>query len=652
MGTISERTTVLRRLATLFGAAFGSISVLALLPAAAAGSAGFGPLSGPSGCLVAPGLKGTGGCGVGKALIGPAAVAASPDGANVYVVSGTVGSTVAASFGSIAIFKRDSTTGAISEVGCWSSDGTDGRDGASGACTPTPSLLGADGVTVSPNGLAVFVASSYSASVVAFGRNPVDGSLTRLGCFQSRPPGGSVCPYGNVFVSSGALVASANNRSLYIAAPATGSVSTLTKGVTEPATPASSTPSVPEPTVASIFGVPTTQVLANPCIAVNGFDGACAVGIATQGLDSLALSPDGKNLYGAAPESNAVDVFTPDAAGTLTQSSCLKVDPPPGLCRATKLMTSPTRLTISPDGRNVYAADAGSGGAKVDVFSRDASSGALTESGCVDLQPPEKHPENNEEEEEQEAHEPTPPDPCTSVPGLASVEVLAVSGDGSSVYAIGNGSAVIFSRDPASGKLTERSCANNDDSRCTSMPQLDGIDGAALSSDGREVYVTARGSGEVMVFGVGAAVTTSQASATSAGLARVSVACPRDLSTSCAGNVMLLRSVTKESPHGTKRGAHRTTKGAHVRMKKSVHGRTKKRAHARHGDRVTRIGAGDSAGFAIRPGAHATISVRLSPSSLRLLVAHRSLRLMAVVLARPRAGGSGYGRPIVLSLSR
>ena len=333
MGTISERTTVLRRLATLVAVALTSISGLALRPRRRPGAPALVRSAVPAGApLVAPGLKGTGGCGVGKALIGPAAVAASPDGANVYVVSGTVGSTVAASFGSVAIFKRDSATGAITEVGCWSSDGTDGRDGASGACTPTPSLLGADGVAVSPNGLAVFVASSYSASVVAFGRNPVDGSLTRLGCFQSRPPGGSACPYGNVFVSSGALVASANNRSLYIAAPATGSVSTLTKGVTEPGTPGSSTASVPEPTVASIFGVPTTQVLANPCIAVNGFDGACAVGIATQGLDSLALSPDGKHLYGAAPDSNAVDVFTPDAAGTLTQSSCLKVEPPPGLC--------------------------------------------------------------------------------------------------------------------------------------------------------------------------------------------------------------------------------------------------------------------------------------------------------------------------------
>jgi hypothetical protein len=67
---------------------------------------------------------------------------------------------------------------------------------------------------------------------------------------------------------------------------------------------------------------------------------------------------------------------------------------------------------------------------------------------------------------------------------------------------------------------------------------------------------------------------------------------------------------------------------------------------------VTRIGAGGSAGFAIRPGRRATVSVRLSPAFRRLLLQRRRLRLMAVVLARPSAGGSGYGRRVTLRLGR
>jgi DNA-binding beta-propeller fold protein YncE len=624
MRIASTHGAIVRKPATLFAVVVASISGLGLKPPMAVASAGFGPLSGPGGCLVGPGEQGTGGCGVGKALIGPSAVAVSPDGANVYVASGKVGPTVATSFGSLVILRREPATGAITEVGCWSSDGTDGRDGASGACTPTPSLLGADGVTVSPDGLSVFVTSSFSGSVVAFARNPTDGSLTRLGCFQYLLVGGLPCPYGNVFVSSGALVASADNRSLYIAAPTVGSISTFTTGLTEQPPAAGSPASTPAPTVASLFGATTPQGLDNPCIAVNGFDGACGVGVATLGLDSLTLSPDGRQLYAAAPGSNAVDVFTPGVAGALTESSCVKVDAPPGLCSSSKLMTSPTSLAISPDGQNVYAADSTDGNGKVDVFSRDSSNGALTESSCVDFLPPVKQPESKEEEEEEkeEKHEPAPPDRCTSVPGLESIDVLAVSGDGSAVYAIGGDSAVIFSRDPSTGKLTEASCADNEDSRCTSMPSLDDVDNAAVSPDGREVYVTAKGSGEVMVFGVGAAVTTAQASATTAGLARVAVACPRDLTRSCSGRVMLLRSVADRN------------------------------AHRRHRDRVRRIGVGGSAGFAIRPGARATVSVRLSRSSRRLLLSHRRLRVMAVVLAKPLAGGSGYGRPIMLRLNR
>jgi DNA-binding beta-propeller fold protein YncE len=456
---------------------------------------------------------------------------------------------------------------------------------------------------------------------------------------------------------------SADGRALYVAAPTEGSISTLTPPLVEPTstagststtgstsstgststssststskstssetTPATgsttggSTASVLEPTLASIFGNPAMQAVVNPCTAVNGYDGACAVGIATQGLDSLTLSPDGKQLYATAPGSSAVDVFAPGLAGALTETSCLMVDSPPGLCGASTLMSAPTGLAISPDGRDVYAADSDDGG-KIDMFSRDPSSGALTVLGCIDnLPPPEKHEEGNGEEEGEEGHEPTPADPCTSVPGLPSVEEIAVSADGSAVYAIGAESAVVFSRDPSTGKLTEVSCADGEDSHCTSFPTLDGVDGAALSPDGREVYVTAKGSDAVMAFGLGAAVTTSQASATSAGMARVAVACPRGLRRSCTGRLSLLRSLSG------------------------------KRVHGRHGRRaVRRIAAGDSGAFSIRPGADATIAVHIASSSRQLLLTHRSVRLMAVVVANPSAGGSGFGRPVTFKLER
>jgi DNA-binding beta-propeller fold protein YncE len=551
-------------------------------------------------------------------------------------VGGVAGTSVATSFGAVVILKRDAATGAITETGCLSSDGTDGRDGASGACTPTPSLLGTDGVAVSPDGSTVFVSSSSSASVVAFSRDPATGSLTRLGCFQGTPRQGAPCAAANLFSSSSSLVASADGGSLYVAAPLEGAISTLTAPSSAPsagaggssATASGSSSSAGSSsagaTLASIFTTPpTSSYLSNPCIAVNGLDGTCAVGTATQGLDALALSPDGKQLYGSAPGSKAIDVFAPGAGGALTETSCLKVQAPPGLCSSGTLMGVPNELAVSPDGRNVYASDSRSGTGSVDVFVRNPTTGALSDSSCVDFlaKPEPKEPGEEGEEGEHEAPS-TPADPCTSVPGLNEVSVVAVSGDGSSVYAIGSGSAAIFAREPATGKLTETSCAVDEDSRCTSLPSLRGVSGAAVSPDGREVYVVAAKSDAVMVFGIGAAVTSGQAVASRAGTARVRVVCPAGLRHACRGRVDLTRAVARAA----RRHSHR--------------------AGAR------RIGVGDSGLFSIRPGHQASVRVRLTAPARQLLLSRRRLRLMAVVRADASAGGSGYGRHVVLRLGR
>lgn len=621
-----------RRILTSGATAFAFVCVSGAGTAAstAIASTGFGPLSGANGCLVAPGHKsadsGTATCGVGKGLLGASAVAVSPDGKNVYVASGKTGATVAAGYGSVAILDRDAATGAISEAGCLSSDGTDGRDGASGACTPTPSLVGADGVAVSPDGSVVFVTASSSGSVVAFSRDAATGSLTRLGCFQFRPPVGSGCVTSNIFLSSGAIATSSDGKALYIAAPTPGAISTLIAGSGVSPAAAGSAATGTQASLASLFstavpGPPFT----NPCLAVNGFDGACSVGIATQGVDALTLSPDGNQLYAVAPGSAAVDAFTHDSAGALTESSCLKVSPPPGLCTGSGLMQSPTQLAASPDGSNVYVADSSNGEGQVDVLTRNPASGALADASCVDYLPEEKHGKEAEEEEdegEEESEGPASPDQCAGVAGLEQASAIAVSGDGSAVYAIGSGSAVVFSRERSTGKLTEVSCASNEDKRCTNFPSLEDVEGAAVSPDGREVYVASAGSAAVTVFGVGATIATGQASATRAGTARIRVECPSRLRRPCAGHLELTRTKLTRA------------------------------AHDRHGLRITRLPAGGSAHFAIAPGHHAEVSVRLAGASRRILTAKRRLRLTTVVRSDPSAGGSGYGRHLTLSLRR
>jgi DNA-binding beta-propeller fold protein YncE len=631
---VTSNRTFSRHVAAMAAAA-ALLTGLTLAPARADAAAGFGPLSGPGGCLVAPEAasseSGTSSCSVGKALIGARAVAVSPDGANVYVAGGTAGTSVATSFGAVVILKRDPTTGAITETGCLSSDGTDGRDGASGACTPTPSLLGADGVAVSPDGSTVFVSSSSSASVVVFSRDPTTGSLTRLGCLQGTPRPGGPCGAANLFSSSSALAASTDGSALYVAAPLEGAISTLTAPPTTPVSePGSSTSATANATasmtLASIFKTPPASgYLSNPCIAVNGLDGVCTVGTATQGLDDLVLSPDGKQLYAAAPGSKAIDVFATGAGGALSETGCLKVQAPPGLCSsAGKLMMSaPNQLAVSPDGQNVYGSDSLGEGGSVDVFDRNPATGSLSSSSCVDFLPkPEPKEPGEEGEEGEEEKSSAPPDPCASAPGLNDVSVVAVSGDGSSVYAIGSGSAAIFSRDAKTGKLTETSCAADEDSRCTSLPSLQGVSGAAVSPDGHEVYVVAAKSNAVMVFGIGASVSTASASASRAGTTTVRVVCPAGLRHTCSGRVELTRTMASTA----KRRGRRL--------------------------RVHRLEVGRSGPFSIQPGHQANVSLRLAPTARRLLLHRRHLRLMAVVRAAPSAGGSGFGRHVLFRLGR
>jgi DNA-binding beta-propeller fold protein YncE len=574
------------------------------------------------------------GCSEATGIFHPKAIAVSPDGANVYVVGGVAGNNVAESFGTITILERNPTTGEIADTGCLSSDGTDGHDTTSGRCAQTDSLLGADGVTVSADGKTVFVSSRASASVVAFARNTTTGALTRLGCFQSTPRPDSPCTPSNVFPGSDDLLTSADDSALYVASPLEGTISAFTASTAATATSSpspeaatgASAPKTPTAELDSLFTPTQRPFTANPCIAVNGYDGECAVGVAMNGVNDLTLSPEGNQLYAVAPASHAIDTFSSAGKEGLAQTGCLTAGAAGGLCSASSLLLSPSALAISPDGKNAYVADSSPGrDGRIDILTRNATTGQLTDSSCVDFlpQPPKPEPgEEHEEEQTEKEPEHETPDSCERVPGLESVEAIAVSGDGSTVYAFGTDSAVSFSRNPSTGALTETACASDSDSRCASLPDLSEVEAAAVSPDGSDVYVVTRKDKAVLAFGIGAAITSATAAATDAGVARVTVACPERMSRPCRGRVAL-------------------TRVADVRV-----------AHARHRVRRLRVGAGGSSAFAIAPGRRALVVVRLDSSARQALRASRRLRVTAAVRAERSDGGSGFGRRVALRLSR
>src|SRR3989442_1464249 len=208
----------------------------------------------------------------------------------------------------------------------------------------------------------------------------------------------------------------------------------------------------------------------------NAADGLAYVGTQHDGggvnglrsAQALALSPDGANLYAAGAGDSALAVFSRNpATGALTfveedKQGTVGIE---GLGGA-------SAVAVSPDGLHVYAA--GTQDDSVAVFSRDGTSGALffveRERDSVD-----------------------------GVSGLAGVNAVAVSPDGTNVYAAGgtDDAVAVFSRDSATGALIfvelERQATNGVDG-------LDGVDAVAVSPDGTHVYTAASNANAVAVF--------------------------------------------------------------------------------------------------------------------------------------------------------
>lgn len=113
------------------------------------------------------------------------------------------------------------------------------------------------------------------------------------------------------------------------------------------------------------------------CIAQGTF-GECADGNRTTYLERLAISPDGKTLYGVTGYSGGdLVIFDRNlSTGVLTQSAqCFSWEGYGGCTNMTGYFYGPSDVAVSPDGTSVYVADPFTG--MLIVFDRN-SNGALT----------------------------------------------------------------------------------------------------------------------------------------------------------------------------------------------------------------------------------------------------------------------------------
>jgi DNA-binding beta-propeller fold protein YncE len=299
-------------------------------------------LPGSQGCL---GPSTRGGCTAGRALYGPGSVVVSPDGHDVYT----------GSEGGIAVFARNGRSGALRQLagsaGCLLAPARAARcshRGAGALRQLSPAVI-----AVSSDGRNVYVLSSSDdrAALLAFRRNRSSGALTRLagrtGCFATPALAAAGCSpaaslTGPWFCFS--LAVSPNGRNLYV-----GSCGDLT-----------------------IFSRSADGGLTQTgCIDANGPPGRpCAGNTGTQPQTSIAITPDGKNLYFAfnigrtnptthTAATGGITAFARAGDGSLTRvagtAGCLTETGSHGACTKARGLESPHELALSPDGHNLYS---------------------------------------------------------------------------------------------------------------------------------------------------------------------------------------------------------------------------------------------------------------------------------------------------------
>jgi DNA-binding beta-propeller fold protein YncE len=183
-------------------------------------------------------------------------------------------------------------------------------------------------------------------------------------------------------------------------------------------------------------------------------------GTGVDGLQTLAVSPDGTSLYTAAANSDAIATFARNPNGKLAYRGCITGDTRVGPSGSGACAQIPTAtdfgtgsgldsageflghipagyypIVVSPDGKSVYLGAAGDG--SIAQFDRDPATGKLSYVGCIASK-------GNE----------VAGRACTTIPGGVSVESLVMSPDGKFIYALARSGIAQLRRDAETGDLT------------------------------------------------------------------------------------------------------------------------------------------------------------------------------------------------------
>jgi DNA-binding beta-propeller fold protein YncE len=314
--------------------------------------------------------------------------------------------------------------------------------------------IGGGPVVVSADGRSVYVGGQ--TSVAAFARRP-GGALRQLGgrngCIDyhvvvGEPRANARCASGKLLWPTSAAL-SPDGRNLYLASWAFDPHGDRSDNYSD---------------VAVFARDRTTGALRQLGCLGPTRRGSCTAGRALSGPESVAVSPDGRNVY--VGSSGGLAVFSRNGrTGALRQL--------PGTAGALRQPAS-AALAVSADGRNVYAVTASGDREALRVFRRNRRSGALTRTGCV-------------------ANPKLAGAGCAAAASLVGpwfCYSLALSPDGRSLYVGSCGDLTVFSRNAAGG-LRQVGCLDATGPPghpCAGDTGTEPQTGIAVSRDGRDLY--------------------------------------------------------------------------------------------------------------------------------------------------------------------
>jgi DNA-binding beta-propeller fold protein YncE len=352
-------------------------------------------LAGSAGCVQHSGSWG-GVCASAVNMFETRDVAVTADGKNAY--------SVGVDSNALTVLSRTTGTsgGQLTRTGCFSQVvGTSG-------CSDGMALLGAYGVTLSPDDKQVYVVSRSLGSVAILSRNTTTGALAKVSCRRgvATDGDGEACTVTAMLGGATSLAVSPDGKNAYVAAGqpsgyGSGAVAVFSRDLTS--------------------GALTPLAGTSACVSETGDGGTCVDGAGLWGASDVVVSPTGTSVYVTSSAGNAVAVFSRNTTtGALTQLSgtarCISADGSGGECTVGNALSGAAAVAVTPDSTQVLVASRFSG--SLSVFNRNATTGALTQApgtaGCYSASGAAAG--------------------CTPARALAGASGVAVSPDGKDVY--------------------------------------------------------------------------------------------------------------------------------------------------------------------------------------------------------------------------